>query len=79
MGLFNEVDVTLPCPRCGKEVKKFQTKDDTYDTLYMEKVDFWTVREFHSICDTCNSFVRVKLGKDKLKFLTLSDYTISFD
>ena len=77
MGMFNTVEILLPCPKCGKMLGEWQTKDDHYDTLYCELVLFWTVREFHTICDKCDSFISVKLKKERLKDLTVEkDYDI---
>jgi len=47
--------------------------------LYMELVDFRTVREFHTICPSCDVFISVKLKKEKLEELTLADYNIVYD
>jgi hypothetical protein len=76
MGLFNYVKILIPCPKCGREVGEFQTKDDSCDSLYMELVEFYTVREFHTSCPNCDTWISVKLKKDKLKELTLDDYDI---
>jgi predicted RNA-binding Zn-ribbon protein involved in translation (DUF1610 family) len=78
MGLYNIVKVKLPCPKCGSEVDDFQTKDETFDMLYMDTVDFRTVREFHTICPNCNISIRVKIKKEKLQELTLADYNINY-
>jgi len=79
MGLYNVVKIRMPCPKCGVEVGEFQTKDDSFETLYMEQVEFWTVREFYTICHRCNVFITVKIKKEKLQELTLDDYNISYD
>jgi hypothetical protein len=76
MGLYNTVKVFVPCPKCGTSIGDFQTKDEIYDDLYLELVEFWTVREFHSICDNCDTWISVKLKKEKLMSLTLDDYDI---
>ena len=74
--MYNTVKILLPCPSCGKEVGDFQTKDEIYDNLYLELVEFWTVREFHTVCDHCNAWIEVKLKKEKLQELKISDYDI---
>lgn len=79
MGLFNIVKIRMPCPKCGVEVGEFQTKDESFESLYMELVDFRTVREFHTVCPGCDVFISVKLKKEKLEELTLADYDIRYD
>jgi hypothetical protein len=77
MGLFNIVKLNIPCPNCGKLVGELQTKDGFYEELYLEQVDLWMVRECHTICDHCNTWVSVKLKKEKMMELTLADYDVT--
>ena len=79
MGLYNVVKIIIPCPKCGEEVGEFQTKDESYEMLYMELVDFRTVREFHTVCSKCDTFISVQVKKEKLQELTLADYNIRYD
>ena len=76
MGVYNVVKILLPCPKCGVVQGEFQTKDDAYEALYLESVEFYTCREFHTICDSCNTYISVKLKESKLKELTINDYDI---
>jgi hypothetical protein len=76
MGMFNTVRVNIPCPKCGDNINEFQTKDETYEPLYLSEVDFWTVREFHSSCDRCDTWVSVRLKKEVIAKLTLDDYEV---
>ena len=76
MGLFNIVNFPTQCPRCGVHIDDFQTKDDTNDSLYMEIVDFRTVREFHTSCNNCDSWISVKLKESVIKKFTANDYEI---
>jgi len=77
MGIYNIVKLTIPCPKCGREVGEFQTKDDFCESLYLELVELWTVRECHTICDNCNEWIEIKLKKEKMQELTISDYNIT--
>ena len=73
MGLFNDIkDFKEPCPKCGKDLF-FQTKDETYDELCVSRVDFRSVREFHTICSGCRVSIRYRLKEDWYK-RTLEDY-----
>ena len=76
MGMFNIVKLLIPCPNCGKEIGEFQTKDDYCDSLYMETVELGSVRECHTSCDNCDTWIQIKLKKEKLENLTLADYDI---
>lgn len=50
MGMFNEVNFTMKCPKCGEEVTGFQTKDGT---LLLDTVEPDSVNNFYSSCDNC--------------------------
>jgi len=76
MGMFNIVKLRITCPKCGKEVGELQTKDDFYEALYLEQVELWMVRECHTVCDHCDTWIEIKLKKEKMMELTLDDYDI---
>ena len=76
MGMFNIVKLNIPCPVCGKDVGEIQTKDDFYEPLYLEQVELWTIRECHTVCDHCDTWIQIKLKKEKITELTLDDYDI---
>ena len=50
MGMVNEVNFTMKCPKCGEEVTGFQTKDGT---LLLDTVEPDSVNNFYSSCDNC--------------------------
>jgi len=50
MGMFNDVNFTMKCPKCGEEVAGFQTKDGT---LLLDTVEPDSVNNFYSSCDNC--------------------------
>jgi hypothetical protein len=75
MGMFNTVNFTMPCPSCGKEIGEFQTKDDFYDMLYCEVVDFRSVRKFYTCCHSCDAWIEFTLKEDWAK-RTIDDYTL---
>jgi hypothetical protein len=73
MGMFNDIDnFTEKCPKCGKELH-FQTKDDTYDGLYLDQVDFRSVHYFYAYCVEDRLEIRYKL-KEEWEKRTISDY-----
>jgi hypothetical protein len=51
MGMFNEVNFRMKCPKCGEEVTGFQTKDGT---LSLDTVEPDSVNNFYSSCDNCH-------------------------
>jgi len=50
MGMFNEVNFTMKCPKCGEEITGFQTKEGT---LRLDTVEPDSVNNFYSSCDNC--------------------------
>lgn len=74
MGLFNDIkNFKEVCPKCGKDLS-FQTKDDTYDDLYLTRVDFRSVREFHTICTNCRIGISYTLKEKGWLKRTVKDY-----
>jgi hypothetical protein len=76
MGLFNYVKLLINCPKCGKEIGEFQTKDDFNNSLYMETVELCSVRECHTSCDNCKTWIQVRLKKGIMENVTINDYDI---
>jgi len=54
MGMFDWVNVRMDCPKCGKLLDTFQSKD-----LYcaMEKIDPDYFQTFYTSCDYCKSWI----------------------
>jgi hypothetical protein len=76
MGLYNYVAFPAKCPQCGQEITAFQTKDDAQESLHLKTVDFRSVREFHSLCSNCRSWISVKLKEESWSKFTVEDYQI---
>ena len=58
--MFDYINVKINCPKCGKEVTNFQSKDAF---CRLDKIDPQNVNEFHALCD-CGywiSFNRIKI------------------
>jgi NMD protein affecting ribosome stability and mRNA decay len=86
MEMFDWVKFRVPCPKCGREVENFQSKDG--DCL-LEELDFWQVDNFYSYCDNCEATINYTLNNDireKIrtiienirKALTIKDYDLEF-
>lgn len=86
MGMFDWVNIKLPCPKCGKEIEGFQSKDGE---CLLDCLEFWQVDSFHSYCNNCKAAVEYTLKKDTQKkiresienmrkALTIDDYELDF-
>jgi len=53
MGTFDYVNVKLPCPKCGKELNDFQSKDGP---CFLELIEPDYVYRFYTIC-SCKAWV----------------------
>lgn len=62
MGVFDYVDYTAPCPKCGTVLDKndWQTKDGQ---PYMNTVRPETVWSWHAICPNCREWVEAHWEK----------------
>lgn len=54
MGMFDEVNFKMGCPKCGKPVSGFQTKD--LDCT-MDMVEPDAIRNFYSSCRECGTWI----------------------
>lgn len=73
MGLFNDIEnFAEKCPGCG-DILQFQTKDDFNDELYLNQVDFRSVREFSTFCSKCRIGISYTFKEDWRK-RTIKDY-----
>ncbi len=64
MGMFDWINFKASCPKCGKEVSGFQSKDGNRMLGYLE---FWQVDNFYSYCEDCDAMVDYVLKEDKRK------------
>lgn len=58
MGMYDYVDVKMPCHKCGRLLENFQTKDRECN-LGMVKIG--SIHNFYGICDMCgawNEYIR---------------------
>ena len=54
MGMFDYVDLKVPCPNCGGEIDGFQSKDGA---CLLDTLKFWQVNHFYSSCPYCDAWV----------------------
>jgi len=54
MGMFDYVNYKAPCPNCGVELNRWQTKDDCCCLTMLEP---WQVKYFYAICGNCGTWI----------------------
>ena len=54
MGMFDYVRFSTPCPTCGAELNKFQSKDGVCE---LDTLNCWEVEEFYDYCSDCKTSV----------------------
>jgi hypothetical protein len=64
MGSYDEVNFSIECPACKKEVNGFQTKDLRG---FFETVEYWECDNFYSACDWCATWIEFKRKMPKPK------------
>jgi len=64
MGIFDHVNYKMDCPKCGKEVSGFQTKDLG---SWFETVEYWQCDNFYSSCDYCNTWIEFILKRERVE------------
>ena len=57
MGMFDWVDYTCPCPKCGNKVEGFQTKDTDCTLSVVEPTD---CRNFYAECSNCGIWINIQ-------------------
>ncbi len=62
MGIFDYVNYKMDCPKCGKDVGDFQTKDCGG---WFEKVEYWQCDNFYASCDYCNTWIEFTLKRER--------------
>lgn len=55
MGMYDYVDFECECPKCGKQLKGFQTKDLDCS---LEQVKPWETERFYSFCNNCKTYIQ---------------------
>lgn len=60
MGMFDWVQFEMPCPKCGKRVSGFQSKDGACE---LANVLPWTVDRFYVDCRHCKTSIEFAGGK----------------
>ncbi len=67
MGMFDWIDYEGECPKCGAEVKDFQSKDGPCNLIRLKP---WEVYRFYAMCRNCRSwleYVRKESAGDPAK------------
>ena len=61
MGMYDEINVDIKCPKCGSNEMNWQSKD------YMcglDMIDPDKVQEFYTYCDKCDTFTTYRRGAE---------------
>lgn len=55
MGMFDYIEITIPCHHCGKEISSWQTKSYLCG---LEKIQLWEIPNgtFYSGCSGCGTW-----------------------
>ncbi len=56
MGMFDYVNYTMKCPRCGEEVDGFQSKDGD---CCLSTVEPSSIHRFYTSCNNCDLWIEV--------------------
>lgn len=62
MGMFDHVDFEMDCPKCGRKMNNFQSKDGE---CYFNRVKITEVNNFYDSCKHCNAWVEFIRKKAK--------------
>lgn len=69
--MFHHIeDFQIECPKCGKIIEDFQTKDTICEEI---NIKYWECDHFYSPCDYCNTWIDFKRKKPK-PFAPIDDY-----
>lgn len=69
---FDFVTLEIPCPKCKKPLKDFQTKSTSYPMG--ARVGFKKVKNFYGYCAECYTWVEFTLKEGFKKGESLDDY-----
>ena len=61
MGMYDEINVDIKCPKCGANEMDWQSKD------YMcglDMIDPDKVQKFYTHCDKCDTFITYRRGTE---------------
>ena len=64
MGMFDYVNVVVPCPYCGKDINSFQTKNAV---CRLTIIDPDEISNFYSECKSCGKWVEYNREFNKEK------------
>lgn len=76
MGMFDDVNYVMDCPKCKHLIKGFQSKSGPKVLAVLE---FWEVDNFYSSCDNpaCGIWIEFTLKKKCNKKRTIKDYRMN--
>lgn len=73
MGMFDYVNVTLPCFKCSTIVTGFQSKDGD---CQLHTLEYWQVDNFYTKCDNCNTWINYTINRSLRPYLDISAYSV---
>ena len=60
MGMFDWINYEAPCPRCGKKVTGWQSKNGNCELNTLEPYE---VEFFYSMCDSCKTWIDIQVER----------------
>jgi hypothetical protein len=72
MGMYDYIDFEYDCPNCKQKIKDFQSKDGK---CILDKLKYWEVDNFYSLCENCGTWVSFYRKKKKIP---ISHYDIKY-
>ncbi len=62
MGMYDEINVDIKCPKCGANDVSWQSKNYLCN---LDTIDPDKVQEFYTHCDKCDTFTTYRRGEKK--------------
>lgn len=62
MGMFDYVKFEMACPKCGKPISEFQTKDLERELI---TVDYKSTKSFYGMCESCRTWINFIKTKNR--------------
>ena len=67
MGMYDEINVDIKCPKCGANDVTWQSKNYMCN---LDTIDPDKVQEFYTHCDKCDTFITYRRGEKKEEVAT---------
>jgi len=75
MGMYDDINYSMDCPKCGASVGGFQSKDGN---CILGTLEFWEVSNFYTHCPKCSAWIEFNCKKPAPK-LSIEDYEMTVE